>query len=91
MQAIWKFPLAMADKTVLVMPRSAAGMCVQMQGGAPYLWVFVNDIDEPKIERTYTTYGTGHQHKTIGGRYIGTYQLSGGSLVFHVFEDHESR
>ena len=89
MQAIWKFPLSLQDKTVITMPRSAVILCVQTQFNKPYLWALIHEIDGPKIERTYTTYGTGHKHKAITGRYIGTYQLDGGALVFHVFEEEE--
>ena len=70
-----------------MMPRSAQILCVQTKAGAPCIWALVHEIDGPKITRTYRTYGTGHEHEAITGRYIGTYQLQGGALVFHVFEE----
>ena len=87
MQAIYKFPFALSDKTVITMPRSAQILCVQVQAGLPCIWALIREIDGPTIDRTYTTYGTGHQHEAITGRYVGTYQLDGGALVFHVFEN----
>jgi len=39
------------------------------------------------VPRTFAIYGTGHKHEHVEGTYIGTFQLDGGSLVFHVFEE----
>ena len=48
----------------------------------------VPTIDCPVKElRTFSIYGTGHQHESISGEYVGTFQLHGGALVYHVFEE----
>ena len=86
-QTIWKFPLPFADVAKITMPRSAQVLCVQMQRGRPCIWALVHDVGAEAGERIFRTYGTGHQHETISGVYIGTYPLEGGALVFHVFED----
>jgi len=87
MQSIWKFPLQCADKTVIVMPKGAKVLCVQSQREIPCVWALVPDTGaEVEQERTFTIYGTGHQHESISGEYVGTFQLQGGAFVFHVFE-----
>ena len=88
MQAIWKFPMVIGDNHI-TMPAHSQVLCVQAQYDRPVLWALVFDTDDtaPKTIRTFHTYGTGHKRESIEGRYIGTYQLEGGALVFHVFEE----
>lgn len=69
----------------LKMPRGAKVLTVQTQGGEPQLWATV-DRDAPSVNRTFVTYGTGHEMSEDLLDYIGTYQLYDGTLVFHVFE-----
>jgi hypothetical protein len=85
MQAIWKYPLPPIGVCNMEMPAKAKVLCVQVQGGMPCLWALV-DVDELKSIREFVTYGTGHVHIAISGKYVGTYQLDNGGLVFHVFE-----
>ena len=86
MQAIWKFPLTCADKGIIAMPKGAKVLCVQTQLDEPQIWAVCN-IGAEKEDRTFAIYGTGHVHESIGGEYVGTFQMRGGSLVFHVFEE----
>ena len=61
-------------------------MTVQIQHGMPQLWALV-DEKAPIIYRTIATYGTGNMMPDGDpGEYVGTYQIHGGALVFHVFE-----
>ena len=87
MQAIWKFTMQCADKQVVALPKGAKVLCVQTQNESPCLWVVNPAVEVATTEdRTFAIYGTGHQHESIGGVYVGTFQLQGGLLVFHVFE-----
>lgn len=86
MKAIWKFPLAERDDQTVSMPDDAQILCVQVQNGTACLWALV-EPEAPKAVRRFKTYGTGHQHADIPGKYIGSYQLLGGAIVFHVFEE----
>lgn len=86
-KTIWKFPLSFAAATEL--PPGAEPISVQMQGGNPMLWALV----EPEIARQsfgeakrIHVAGTGHDLPDNIGRFIDTFQMEGGSLVFHVFE-----
>jgi hypothetical protein len=86
MMTIWKFPLTTTDEQVVQMPRNAVILSAQVQGQDICLWAMVNP-ESPKEGRHIRIVGTGHPFPE--GRYckfIGTVQLEGGSLVFHVFE-----
>jgi hypothetical protein len=50
------------------------------------LWALV-DPEAPLEARTFRIYGTGHDVPDFYGLFVGTVQLYGGSLIFHVFED----
>lgn len=85
--AIWKFPLAAVDYQLITMPAGAEIVCVQVQRGTACLWAKVNP-DAPTDERGFWMHGTGHDisHDRLG-RYVGTFQIAAGALVFHVFEE----
>lgn len=85
MQTIWKYPLAVDDSQSLDLPQGAVLLTVVAQGGTPCLWALVDPI-RPTEPRRFLTYGTGHPYEPMGQTYLGSYQLSGGALVFHVFE-----
>jgi hypothetical protein len=84
---IWKWELSVADLQIIMMPIGAQVLSVQVHRGAPQLWAMVDETS-PAEPRTFATVGTGHTmtKNAIYGRFIGTYQLHGGDLVFHVFE-----
>jgi hypothetical protein len=82
-KTIFKYPLT-TDAPFVVTPVGAQILCVQVQRGTPCLWALV-ERDAPLERRHFMIYGTGHPHDG-GGVYVGTYQLEGGALVFHVFE-----
>jgi hypothetical protein len=86
-KTIWKFPLSMTTFQKIDMPRGAQLLSVQPQSGNVCLWALV----DPTADKTPTgvwIHGTGHELDTDKhlGRHISTFQLDGGSLVFHAFE-----
>ena len=85
MSAVWKFGLALEDLQTVVMPAGAELLTVQTQHGVPQLWARVQP-GRPKESRQIATFGTGHDMGDQPMKYLGSYQLSGGDLVFHVFE-----
>ena len=88
MPAIWKQQLDVTGEQVVALPKGSELMCVQAQRDIPCVWFLVPDTTTTwKEERRIYIYGTGHEHEQISGKYLGTYQLHGGSLVFHVFID----
>ncbi len=86
MTTIWKFLLEVTDTQDVKMPRGARILTVDVQHGTPCLWALV-DGEQPRESRHIQMYGTGHSFDPVPSDYIGTFQLSGGSLVFHVFEN----
>jgi len=83
--AIWKYDLRMERYQEIFMPSGAVILSLQIQKECPCLWVKVN-TDEKMIARKIMTYGTGHELTDNEGNYIGSYQLTKLSLIFHVFE-----
>ena len=85
---IWKFPIKTTDVQKVKMPQGAQILCVQVQHDTPCLWALVHGPNSRAKERLIRIFGTGHEVEFPGGLvYIGTYQMQGGALVFHVFED----
>lgn len=85
MQAIWKYPLAIADVQEIEVPKHSTFVAVQAQANVPTLWLRVftgNAVEKVRIR----IYGTGHEHSSIPmSDYLGTVQI--GALVWHVFGD----
>lgn len=86
MKTIWKYDLAICTKQVIDMPFGAEVMTVQNQNEKACIWVMVNSDNTIKVPRTFFIHGTGHTIPNDPGRYIGTFQVHKGTLVFHVFE-----
>jgi hypothetical protein len=84
MQRIYKYPLLILDEQEVEMPMGAGLMTVQMQNGQPCLWALV-DTENTLEKRKVLIRGTGHPAVDVG-RYISTFQMKGGELVFHAFE-----
>ena len=84
---IWKFTLQVTDHQQVLMPRGAQVLSVQTQHNMPQVWALV-DERAPLEPRGFATYGTGNPmpEQVYFGRFVGTYQIDSGSLVFHVFE-----
>jgi hypothetical protein len=80
---IWKYPLG-SHQTTVSMPKGADILCVQTQNEVPTIWCRV-DPNAARLSRTFVIVGTGHDCEK-DAFYIGTFQLSGGAFVFHVFE-----
>lgn len=84
MKTIWKYSLK--PTTEVDIPSGSVILDIQSQFGEPQMWVLV-DTSEKMEKRVFNTYGTGHKIEGDPGKYLGTFQISGGTLVFHVFED----
>lgn len=77
--------LAIADRQVVNLPRGANILTVQAQGQTAQLWALC-DSNAPFEPRQIAIYGTGNALPEVVGAYIGTFQMLGGALVWHVFE-----
>jgi hypothetical protein len=86
MKATYKYPIEVSDTQSIAMPEDAQILCVQCQRGQPFIWALVG-TDNHSTYRQFGLVGTGHPVGRIeGGKYVGAFQLSEGSLVFHLFD-----
>ena len=89
MKRIWKYPLDVTDEQGITMPDGAVILTVQTQNEKPCLWAIVDPLAPHRIRR-FAMIGTGNPADVLdvipGPHYVGTFQLMGGGLVFHVFE-----
>lgn len=83
---VYKYPLPIGDWVTVAMPEGAEPLCVQMQNGAPLMWarITVGNLPAPNHFRIA---GTGHDLGSNVGKHIGSFQMHGGALVFHVFAE----
>lgn len=83
---IYKYPIEITDIQNVTMPINAEILTAQMQRATLCLWAKVDENNTCMYERTIEVVGTGNLMTDHDRRYIGTVQLSGGALIYHVFE-----
>lgn len=84
---IYKYPITQPKGLISIeMPAGAEVLTVQVQNEVPCIWALVGP-DAPPTMRGFRMYGTGHEIDHENMPYVGTFQLVGGSLVFHLFEE----
>ena len=87
-QSIYKYQLEVTDKQNIELPKGAEILTVQTHYGIVCIWALV-DKEAEKEYRSFEIFGTGHNIPVDMGverKYIGTFQLNDGALVFHLFE-----
>jgi len=85
MITIYKYPIPAGNGEFgHVMPERAKILTVQTQKNVGHLWALI-DTDRADQVRKFSTRGTGHLADNLGA-YIGSYQIDGGNLVFHIFD-----
>jgi hypothetical protein len=87
MRTIWKYPVSVVDRFSLDLPKGYMFLDVQVQREMPMLWVLV-DAEAEKERVDFAVVGTGNPFPDPDeGEYwsIGTFQMCGGALVFHLF------
>lgn len=83
---VWKFLIKGSHSIKL--PIGSEILTVQNQNEDAFIWVLVDPNKETE-ERFFEVYGTGHSINYDMGverKYIGTFQIGNGALVFHLFE-----
>lgn len=85
MHTIHKYQLAITDKQLVDIPRGGKVLSAQIQRDTLCIWALVDDA-APVEPRTFYVHGTGHKLLDPTARFIGTVQMRGGALIFHVFE-----
>lgn len=85
MTTIWRFPFEITDSFTISMPGHAQVLDVQLQRGQPTLWALVDQGAELR-ERRFAIHGTGRPIEGWPGKFVGTFQMLEGALVWHLFE-----
>jgi hypothetical protein len=80
---IFKYPVSPGEFSVL-MPAKSNVVAVQAQHDVPQMWAVV-DPDSPKVSLRFRTVATGEPFGNEWN-YVGTFQLHGGVLVWHLLE-----
>jgi hypothetical protein len=87
-KTVWKFSFTPDDDIEIDMPEGAQILTVQIQFEQPCIWALVDPKSKLKKKR-FKLIGTGHPieiNDIVDYRYVGTFQLMEGQLVFHLFE-----
>ncbi len=87
MRSIFKYPIKISSDISLAIPCDAKILTVQMQRGTTCIWALV-DPDAKEEVRRFRFIGTGHPIEQGQQRldYVGTIQMLGGDLMYHLFE-----
>jgi hypothetical protein len=86
MVKIYKYPVPVKDEFTVPLPVGAKVLSVQMQRRQPTIWALV-ETEAALQERRFAVRGTGHDAEGLQfEKYIGTWQMHDGDLVFHLFE-----
>ena len=83
-QTIYKYEVGLGDTNVQI-PKGGVVLSAQEQGETICIWVQLDDSN-PVEGRVFEVFGTGHPISNGERIFIGTIQLMGGLLIFHVFE-----
>ena len=86
MKTVYKYELPTSGTVSFSMPRDSEILSLQVQHGTPCIWALV-DTESAPCMRWFSVYGTGDEILSSTQKFIGTFQVSEGNLVFHVFED----
>jgi hypothetical protein len=84
MKTVWKYECPVQDRFELQIPEGSELLHIENQHNVPCMWFRV----DPHAKKEYCTFlmrGTGHDCSDTG-KHLGSVQLSGGMLVFHIFE-----
>lgn len=87
MKKVFKYDIKPEHIIEIQLPKNAEILTAQTQlyCGTPMLWALVDPDAKPEL-RKFRLAGTGHQIDETNLKYINTFQLNNGLLVFHLFE-----
>ena len=86
MQHIFKYTINPTNyKTIIEMHEGSEILSAQVQNNEPCLWIRV-DTSKKIIKRVFYVLLTGESIIPVDSKFIGTFQIDGGSYVVHIFE-----
>jgi hypothetical protein len=85
--AIWKVKLEVTDVQPLLLP-PCKFLSVATQHDSVCIWFLVPDTDAKRVLRNVYIVSTGQScNFVLDKQFVGTFQMFGGNLIFHVFVD----
>ncbi len=86
MITVHKIPVVLNDTFTWELPEGAQFLSLQVQRGDAQMWFRV-DTRNALRRQSFAVVGTGNEipESMAHAPFLGTFQLSGGALVFHVF------
>lgn len=87
-QRVFKYEVPIDDRFTLKLPRHAKIIAFQVQHEQPQVWALVDPEEKTMMDRDFILAGTGHpiDEREDNLHHLGTWQMRGGSLVWHLFE-----
>lgn len=85
MKVVYKYPITRSTTFSLSLPLNSKIIHVDVQNDEAYFWALV-DPNLPVVMRSFLLVGTGHQIIPDNVEHRGTFLVSGGIFVFHLFE-----
>ncbi len=86
MRTIYKYDVPLTNEVGIEIPGFIQWLHVGVQYDVAVVWAVV-DTDKPMANQRLHVRGTGHPMTGEEGEHVGSIQLHGGALVFHVFAD----
>ncbi len=87
MKTIRKYHLQPNKQQTIELPVGSRILNVDAKGDdTPILWALVDPDNDTEV-KTLALYATGTELPHEPGRYLGSFQLFGGTLEFHAFEE----
>lgn len=86
MTTIHKFEVSPLGNFVCCLPQGAKFCHVAEQRKEEINMWFEVDTDNPRVERHFAVYGTGQPIHESNVKYLGSFILMNGELVFHLHE-----
>lgn len=84
-KVFWKYPFAVQEILHIKMPLNAQILHLDVQRDIPAIWALV-DSDLELETRKFYLYGTGHRVPDRPQKYVGSFLMYDGQIVFHLFE-----
>lgn len=86
-KVIFKYELTLKDKQSVSFPKGAKILSCQAQSLSVQIWAIVDPEETDTEIRRFEIIPTGTQFSDkVEREFLGTVQLAGGALIYHIFE-----
>ena len=85
MRTVWKVELVIQEIQTVMLPERYEIISLMVQHGTPCLWAIVNP-EHPKYGVRILIHGTGHPISDDAGEFLGSFMLTDGGFIGHVWK-----